>query len=639
MFFSLFGTNRIATAGAQLADKYSALVAMGSSRPQRTKKFGPREILHEVLTQARRQAVPLQLNFYRKARLANAFKWRLIENGVKKEEADELTQNLILQLSFPAGGGTEDHSDKDSPSPDAPKSIKALIAQADACVKRQAFDEALQLYGQILEVDPRHAQAINNVGACHCQLDHYREAEGYFRRAIKVDSKYVDAYSNLAAVLRGFGQLAESESCLRRALRLKPSNASARVSLGLTLLARGRAMEAKGNLEKALRALPKNTDALTGLGQVAITLGDFSGAEQWFQRALDVNPNLPRPWAALANLRKMTSEDGDWSKRAQQIIATGLTSMDESSLRFALGKYHDDIGKYDLAFENYKRGNDILKSVARPYDSTAHKKFVDDLIATYSTHSATPTDFVPGSNSERPVLVAGMMRSGTSLVEQIIASHPKAAGAGELEFWATAVHRHEANIRNGAIDQQTKMQIAKSYLETLSGFSTEASRIVDKAPINSDFLGIIHSIFPNARMIYMQRNPMDTCLSCYFQEFLPVMNFTMDLSDLANYYEQHARLIDHWKKVLPPDALLIVPYEELVADPEAWIRRILQFLGLEWSDHCLQFQNTQRSVSTASAWQVRQRIYKRSVERWRHYEKFLGPLRHLASDPTIHVTY
>jgi hypothetical protein len=222
-----------------------------------------------------------------------------------------------------------------------------------------------------------------------------------------------------------------------------------------------------------------------------------------------------------------------------------------------------------------------------------------------------------------------MPRSGTSLVEQIIASHPVAFGAGELPFWDEAVTVHSAEVRQGMLNEATRQKLAEAYLRVLANHSTDALHVVDKTPINADFLGVIHSVFPNARIIYMQRDPIDTCLSCYFQQFMTGLNFTLDLSDLAHYYREHQRLMTHWRAALPPGSILDVPYAELVADQETWTRKILEFLGLEWDERCLEFHKIKRSVVTASAWQVRQKIYGNSVDRWRNYEKFIGPLKGL----------
>jgi hypothetical protein len=231
-----------------------------------------------------------------------------------------------------------------------------------------------------------------------------------------------------------------------------------------------------------------------------------------------------------------------------------------------------------------------------------------------------------GSASMTPVFVVGMPRSGTSLTEQIISSHPSAKGAGEAEYWVRASREHETAIKSGTLDTTTRTKLAEAYLRFLKSKTGEAERIVDKAPLNSDHLGLIHSVFPNARIIYMQRDPIDTCLSCYFQKFVLSINYTMDLADLAHRYREHSRLMAHWRTALPPGTMLDVPYEGLVADQAGWTQKILDFLGLDWDERVLDFHNTKRPVVTASFWQVRQKIYGDSVRRWRHYEKFLGPL-------------
>ncbi len=212
-----------------------------------------------------------------------------------------------------------------------------------------------------------------------------------------------------------------------------------------------------------------------------------------------------------------------------------------------------------------------------------------------------------------------MPRSGTSLVEQILASHPAVAGAGELEFWADELRSDEARIRSELLPAQLRQKIATDYLQVLKSRHADAGYVVDKTPRNADLLGLIHSVFPAARILHVQRDPIDTCLSCYFQNFALGSSFKFDLNDLASYYRQHARLMAHWRKVLPPGTLLDVPYEELVADQETWTRKILAHLGLEWNVACLKFNENPRPVLTASSWQVRQRFV------WR-FRQALAPL-------------
>jgi len=219
-----------------------------------------------------------------------------------------------------------------------------------------------------------------------------------------------------------------------------------------------------------------------------------------------------------------------------------------------------------------------------------------------------------------------MPRSGTSLVEQIIASHREARGAGELEFWAPAVEKHERVVRSQLPDEPLRHKLAEAYLAELSRHASGARHVVDKTPFNSDYLGLIHSVFPKARMIYVQRDPIDACLSCYFQQLSADIDFAMDLSDLEHYCREHYRLMRHWRSVLPPRTMLEVPYAELVANQELWSRRIVEFVGLDWDENCLRFHETVRPVMTASSWQVRQAIYGNSVGRWQNYRKHIRPL-------------
>jgi cytochrome c-type biogenesis protein CcmH/NrfG len=461
-----------------------------------------------------------------------------------------------------------------------------------------------------------------------CLLGRYAEAEQELRRAIELRPKFAEAHLNLGTLLRDRGQFAASETALRRAVKFAPNNSLALASLGLTLGMRAQLSDARGCFEAALRLTPGDASALCSMGWLAGVEGRFDEAEQLCRKALEADPKLPGAWATLAELRRMTPEDKDWLEGVEKALAAGVPPLEEAKLRFAMGKYFDDVGNSVRAFEQYKRGNQLQKRIAVPYDRAARTAFVDDMIRVYPRQQLAPVrDGV--SDSVRPVLVTGMMRSGTSLVEQIIASHPKAAGAGELGFWNNAALRHAGTLRREPPDPSMSRRLAESYLATLAGHSADAERVVDKSTFNSDHLGLIHQVFPRARIIYMRRDPIDTCLSCYFQDFANMASFAMDLADLAHYYREHHRLIEHWRAALPEGALLEVPYGELVVDQEAWSRRIIEFIGLEWDPGCLEFHRTRRAVVTASQWQVRQRIYSRSVGRWQHYKKFIGPLLEL----------
>jgi tetratricopeptide (TPR) repeat protein len=607
-----FSGREAAQIGTALADEYA---------PGATSTGSMEQLLRRVDSDVR----PLQLNFFKKAKFANAFKWRLIENGVARKTADEVTQSLILHLSqtqIPALN--QNSADAPANRPDKAKAQQAF-GRGNKMLEKGAHAEAAALYEQAIELDPTHAEAINNLGSALSYLGRYEESERCFREAMAIKPNFSGPYANLGVLLRQKSYLADSEIFLRRALKLWPNDLDARVNLGLTLMFLGRMRDAGACFAKVLKRAPRHVFALFGMGRIATLEGRFEEAETAFRRIIEIDPKMTNAWAALPLTRKMTVADAEWLRGAEEIAVSAIHPMEEANLRFSMGKYCDDVNDFAQAFRHFKRGNELLKTGAEDYDRKGRSQFIDDLIRVYSRESISNIG-VAGSPSPKPVFVVGMPRSGTSLAEQIIASHPAAHGAGELDFWVAQIAKGSGQAILG---EPSRPKVAAEYLRLLEGFSGIASRIVDKAPVNSDFLGLIYSVFPNARVIYMQRDPIDTCLSCYFQQFLMGMNFTMDLSDLVHYYREHQRIMAHWRAVLPPGSILDVPYEELVADQETWSRKMLDFIGLEWDVRVLEFHTNERQVTTASAWQVRQKIYRSSVARWQNYEKFIGPLKAL----------
>jgi len=613
--------------GRALADQFTLRTASGSAaRGKKAAHKEPAKALNQLLRLADRDTRAQGLNLYQRAKLANSFKWALLETGIDSEMADEVTRTLVLHLSMTQASSAPAHHSAAAPA-DPRDSSKAqqLFTQGNDYLAQGAYAEAIGCYEEAVELNPRHADAIHNLGAALCRSGHYQEAEGHFRDAIGLRPNFSEAHGNLGTVLRLRGHLADAAVSLRRALKLKPSFVDARNNLGLTLGLLGRLREARAQFNQVLKVAPRDADALFGVGLVARMEGRFDETGAMFKRALQTKATMPSTWAGLVGIRKMTPADRGWLERAEEIAASGIGPLQEADLRFAIGKYHDDVGDFKRAFESYKRANELLKEVADSYERDMRTRFVDDLIRVHTPEAIAKVQG-GASASMKPVFVVGMMRSGTSLVEQIISSHPAVHGAGELAFWHDAMGEREAVIRQGLLGEAARAKLADAYLRVLARHSADAQRIIDKAPLNSDYLGVIHSVFPKARMIYMRRNPIDACLSCYFQHFSPALTFTMDLSDLAHYYREHHRLMAHWRAALPPGTILDVPYEELVSDQEGWTRKILAFLGLDWDQRCLEFHKSERPVATASYWQVRQKIYTNSVGRWRNYEKFIGPL-------------
>jgi tetratricopeptide (TPR) repeat protein len=326
----------------------------------------------------------------------------------------------------------------------------------------------------------------------------------------------------------------------------------------------------------------------------------------------------------MAHLRKMTVGDAAWAAQAQRIAEQGLPPRDEVHLRFAIGKYLDDVREFDDAFANFRRAHELKKRYGERYDRQRMTRGVDRAIHSYDREWARRPR-IDANPSARSVFVVGMPRSGTSLAEQILASHPAIFGAGELPFWNSAAS-NESHPRSGEPSGDIYPRLAADYLRLLEKLSSGAQRVVDKMPANFLSLGLIHEALPNARIIHMRRNPIDTCLSIYFQHFKSAHSYADDLDDLVHYYSEYSRLVKHWRDALPEDVILDVPYESLIDDQEGWSRKMLQFVGMPWEPCCLDFHRAERSVMTASNWQVRQKINRSSVERWRNYEKFIGPL-------------
>jgi tetratricopeptide (TPR) repeat protein len=587
------------------------------------------KFLQRFLQRVDQETRSLKLNVFKRAKLANSFKWRLLEKGVDKPLVEELTHALVLRLTTGKADSALPGKSSGAPaSRAAAENVQTLLTKGNDHMTRGEYAEAVICYQDSVRLDGRNPVARNNLGAALCRVGEYQEAEEQFRRAIGTKANNAEAHFNLGTLLRLKGQLVESEMPLRRALKLKPGYVEAQISLGATLTVLGRLDDARDLLEKALKLDRRNVRALVSLGFLLSREGRFAEAEEMFNRALEVDPKSPDVWVGLAGLRKMTPADAAvWLKGAQASADNALEPISEARIRFAIGKCYDDTGDFTRAFRSYQRANELMKTGALAYDVEARKRFVDDMIRVYTREALSPAP--SASDSTLPVFVVGMPRSGTSLVEQIIASHPAARGAGELRFWGNAFAKHVTSLRQAVPDQALTKRLAEDYLRTLSRGAAGALRVVDKSTFNSDYLGVIHLALPKARVIYVQRDPVDTCLSCYFQDFPPALNFTLDLSDLAKYYHQHQRLVAHWRSVLPLGTMLDVPYAELIADQETWTRRIVEFLGLEWDERCLQFHETERTVLTTSFWQVRQQIYSSSVGRWHNYQKFIGPLLEL----------
>jgi protein O-GlcNAc transferase len=507
-----------------------------------------------------------------------------------------------------------------------PQDVEVHSNLGSALRRAGRVDEAIASYRRALEISPGIAEVWNNLGNAQLDQGRFDDAVESFRRALGLKSNFAKPYNNLGNALRYLGRLDEAVAAYRRAVELDPDLAEAHNNLAIVLRMQNRPAEAESCCRRALKVDPELVAAIMLLAELHSDRGQFTAAEELFKRASALEPDSPEAWAGVAGLRRMTGADSDWLAGAQRIAGKRLAPRREVPLRYALGKYFDDVTDYAQAFVNYRRANELAKVNLPAHDRRILEQSIDRMIQSYDRVWLSGARVNPLGN-ERPVFIVGMPRSGTTLAEQILASHDAVFGAGELPFWNTAASIYAASRSTGNDDDPSVLRgLADDYLSMLSDVSDGARRVVDKMPANFLYLGLIHAALPDARIIHMRRNPIDTCLSIYFQNFDALHPYANDLADLAHYHGEYLRLMEHWRLTLPPGTILEVPYEGLVEDPEGWSRRMLEFIALPWDPKCLDFHRTTRTVSTFSKWQARQKIVKSSVERWRHYQEFIGPL-------------
>jgi tetratricopeptide (TPR) repeat protein len=496
---------------------------------------------------------------------------------------------------MPTSGNLADLTDGATPDAD----LSARFAEAMAHHQAGRLGEALRRYDRILLDRPDWAHVHSNRGLVLARLGRLEAAAEAYQHAVVLNPDHAETLSNCGVVLAELNRFAEAEQNFRRAITLKPMFAGAYNNLGLILKEQGRLAEALQATTEAIRLAPNNTSY----------------------------------YSSLAAMRSF--EAGDPYITALEAMADDtaiLASDDRLHLHFALSKAYEHIGKFDDAFEQFLAGN-AIKRRQIVYNEALVLGRIERTRAIFSR------DFIKrheasGETSQAPVFVVGMARSGTTLIEQILASHPAVFGAGELPLFEQVVNA-VGNMMPGtprfpdmASDFRAEhfRSLARRYLEQLLPRAPAASRIVDKMPANFHFIGLIHLALPNATIIHAVRDPLDTCVSCFSVNFTYAQPHTFDLAELGRYYRKYRELMMHWHDVLPPGRVIDVSYEELVGDLDGAARRIVAACGLEWDPQCLDFYRTERAIRTTSSVQVRQPIYSSSIGRWRRYEKFLGPL-------------
>ncbi len=542
---------------------------------------------------------------------------------------------------------------------------------------QRRFAEAETSVRRAVELDPNNAEAWNCLGNVMRSTGRPEEAVSAYRKSLTLKPDFTVALSNLGAALRETGDFSAAEAALRRALARAPENADIHNNLGNVLAARNMSAASLAAFERAVELAPDNPltlsnraaaeigaglaekgeatfrealaidpdcpEALNGLGVIMSHGGRPDESLHYFRRALAVRPNYAEVYHNMAGLRRFEFTETELQRIVSMLGDKTIPGDNRARLYFSLAEYFSGLGDKDRAFENYRLGNearhDHMAGMGTRFDFVGMTKAVGDRKEIFNADFFSRRRDM-GSASELPVFIVGLPRSGTTLIEQIAASHPDVAGVGELNDIQVLLFQKLADMtgpgqthmdNTAKMDASTAGTLAGSYLATAQslaaaqGAARDVKRITDKMPFNYLHLGFIALLFPHARIIHCRRDERDSGLSCYFQNFNDSHPWTTRLADIGAYANAYRDLMAHWRDVLPL-SMLEVDYENMIADQEGQSRRIIDFLGLEWDGACLDFHKTERQVRTASNWQVRQPIYKSSVGKWKAYEKHIGSL-------------
>ena len=538
-----------------------------------------------------------------------------------------------------------------------------LAARNNLAVVLQRLGEreaAFAAYREVLAIDPDHAVTHNNLAGLLGELGRFDDSLDHARRAIELDPRQLGSYIYAAIaegrldhreaalawldraqglaprsgavllvradLLRLFDRAAEGLDACREAAALEPGNGKAHETMGLFCHALGRDEAALEAFDRAIRLLPQPAKALAHKAVVLLEQGRSDEGRSALDRALDLDRGLALGWFIRAETKIFAAADPDIAAMEHLLQPDPPSDDERILLHYALGKAYLDAKDAPRAFAHLHQGS-RLKRATLLYDGAAAQRQMGAIAEAFPKARFRRLDGV-GQPSEAPVFVIGMPRSGTTLIEQILASHPEVAGLGEQPHIERLVAELGATYP-AAVAALAPGEIAalgRRYLALAAPMPPGVRRFTDKAADNFLHAGLIHLALPGARIIHCRRDPVDTCLSCYTKLFDRGQEFSYDLAELGLYYRRYAALMAHWRAVLPPERFIEVEYEKLVEDLEGTARRLIAFLGLEWEDSCLRFHETARPVRTASRSQVRRPLYRSSLGRWNACRDELGPL-------------
>jgi len=517
-----------------------------------------------------------------------------------------------------------------------PFTITAACALATEEHRRGDLQSAADIYTRILAQVPDYAEGHSNLGVVLQQLKHHAEALASYDRAIALKPAYANAHFNRGTVLKKMLRREDALASYQQALAIHPGHVEALNNLGVVLQELKRYDEALASYDQAIALQPSHAEAHNNRGLVLASKGDMAGAEKMFLRASALKPNFPDPWFNVANIRNFQDVDDAGVKTIRALLdQRGLPPEATEQLHFSLGKIYDDCGHYDEAFAHFQRANQI-RNAQVAYNPALVEKMTDGLIEVFNRDFLS-RPFALASDSRAPLFVVGMPRSGTTLLASMLSNHPAVATAGELSTLADfavglqafsggdepypAAAKHLAPAVAGLITANYEKRLRRDVYPAIP-------HVIDKNPLNFRHLGFIAHLFPQARIIHCTRDPLATGLSNYFQRFPLTLDYSFDLRNIGHFYREYARIMQHWRTI-PNLNLIHVNYDDMILETERTARTLLDFLQLDWDERCLAPHTNRYAVETASHWQVRQPIYRHSLEKWRHYEKHLAPMKEM----------
>ncbi len=488
-------------------------------------------------------------------------------------------------------------------------------------------EQALESLAVALSLKPGFAQAHNNRGRVLQSLGRYQQAAQSFGDALKLRPDYHEALAGLGNALNQLGQHRRAIECFTRALELQPDYVPAHNGLGLALSDAGNHLGALESFRRAVQLNPDFAEGHSNLGNALADLGRTDEACDCYIRALEINPGFAEAYNNLSQVKTFRESDPELALMAARMAAPDLEDKDRLHLSYGLGKAHDDLGKVDKAFEYFSQANRLQKQVLG-YDIQEDKEqfaFIKSLFAEDVSPLAAGK-FEPAARE--PIFIVGMPRSGTSLVEQILASHPEVFGAGEMETLGQIMPSLLLQIASsgGKPNDRSLARLRDIYMAHLAGLKTDRAFITDKMPGNFKWIGFLLCAIPGVRVVHLKRDPIATCWSMFRHHFgAGGIGYSCDLEDLAEYYRLYLDLMEFWRERFAGQ-IYDLDYELLTENQEAETRKLLAYCGLEWDSACLEFHANRRVVQTLSASQVRQPMYQGSSQAWRKYEAHLQPL-------------